>query len=526
MSTKYFCAHCDEEFVPEEPSAKPRCPLCMRRGGVEPVQTPPPEPPNRRWILIALAALVAAAAGYGVYRSQAVVLEESVPLRPLDQRELEAYLERDGTKVGQYVSMFALSHGAREWPIDPAELATTLNAKSSSWSLERALPREAFTVDETLGALASKEGRVKLYPLELATAMAAILREGGARAMVAEAWEFAAEQTPADPSGMLGYYVVALYEGDAQEPSGFYDPWGGREDVTPAGVRVLRDTEAIAGALGIQATRVFARSGDGAKALPMVEAGLALDPTSPSLRVAHATVLVESGGLPQAVSELEAAIQLRADGPRLLNMAQLTLAQAGMLEANGQAAAAEAGFNQANEDIVQIVEKWPRYGRAHLIFATVHLALGDLERARVELEIAEGLSPESPMLWAVWAQLDLGREDGVSATAKINRALALDPENWQLRVQAAGIFYGAGDEAAARAQADEALRLVAPARRDELRTYLDGMLGSRDLALPELDTTPTPTPSGDASEPALMLGDPSKLKLRDPGEALQLDFDE
>ena len=37
MATKYFCAHCDLEFAPEDPRPKPRCPKCMRRGGVEPV---------------------------------------------------------------------------------------------------------------------------------------------------------------------------------------------------------------------------------------------------------------------------------------------------------------------------------------------------------------------------------------------------------------------------------------------------------------------------------------------------------
>ena len=43
MSTKYFCAHCDKEFVPEDAEDKPRCPQCMRRGGVEPVKAVAPD---------------------------------------------------------------------------------------------------------------------------------------------------------------------------------------------------------------------------------------------------------------------------------------------------------------------------------------------------------------------------------------------------------------------------------------------------------------------------------------------------
>ena len=52
------------------------------------------------------------------------------------------------------------------------------------------------------------------------------------------------------------------------------------------------------------------------------------------------------------------------------------------------------------------------------------------------------------------------------------------------------------------------------------------MTSAADLALPD----PTPAPAADlppqAGDPALMLGDPSNLKLRDPGQKLQLDLDD
>ena len=80
MSTKYFCAHCDKEFVPEDAVAKPRCPQCMRRGGVELVKEVAPEgDASRSWLLIVALVIVAAGLGYGAYRATTVTLEETPP---------------------------------------------------------------------------------------------------------------------------------------------------------------------------------------------------------------------------------------------------------------------------------------------------------------------------------------------------------------------------------------------------------------------------------------------------------------
>lgn len=525
MPTKYFCAHCDQEFMPERADTKPRCPRCMRKGGVEPVdEAPPTSALGRRAAVIAVVVLALVGTGYAAYRFQTISLEETPPLRPLGAAELAAYLERDQIRPGPYATMFALPASVEGWPHEPAALAKQLHGESSRWSLERALPREVLSADETLALMEAREERVELYPLELATAMAALLRGQGIDAMVAEVLTFGADQAPTDPSGMLGYFVTAVVEPGSSEVSAYYDPWGGRVEVSPAAVRLLRDTEAIGAALGIEATRQFARSGDGAKALPMVETALTLDAVSPSLRVVHATVLVDSGGVPQAIQELEAAIQLRDDAARQLSMAQLILAQAGMLAANGEPAAAEAALAKANQVVAAVIEQSPRYGRAHLTLATIHLGLADLERARIELETAAELSPDSPMLWAVWAQYHLAIDEPDAAALKMNRALTLDPENWQLRVQAAGVFRGVGDAEAARHNAEEALRLVAPDRRSKLKSFLDQMAGSVQPAQP--DPNPAPVGEGGASDSALMLGDPSNLRLRSPDQQLQLDLDE
>ena len=523
MSTKYFCAHCDEEFIPEEAGDKPRCPRCMRRGGVEPVQEAATGVGvSRRWAVVLALLIVAAGIGYGLYVSTNVALEKTPPLRPLEARELSAYLKRDQIQVGAYEPMMVLPDAVDGWPESAVEIAAQMHSHSSSWSLERPLPREVMTADQTLAMMDADDDRVKLYPLELATAMTALLRQRGVKAMVAEVWEFEGARAPADPTGILGYFVSAVYdESGSEEPSAYFDAWGGRGEVNVSSVRVLRDTEALAAALGTEAIRILKRSGDAKKALPLVETALLLDPVSPSLRAVNATILVESGGVAQGVTEFEAALQLRADGPRKLNLAQLYLAQAGNLEMNGQDAAAAAQFNEANRIVDEVVETWPRYSHAHLVLATIHMGLGEPERARLELELAESLSPDTPMLWAVWAQYHLDQNDPIAAAVKMKRAVVLDPDNWQLRLQAAHVFQAAGDDEAATENVGAALRLVPPDKRSDVRALVERMMG------PGASTATPPPKRGETSgDPALMLGDPSNLRLRDPGETLELDLDE
>ncbi len=538
MPNKYFCAHCDQEFVPETAEDKPRCPACMRRGGVQPVKTTTDRPSTGRkpWLVLALI-LVAVGVGYGAYRTTAVTLEQTPPLRPLKARELSAYLERDQISVGKLEAMLVLP-ASDDWPSGGEALASAIRAKSAPWSLDHPLPRELFTADETLAALTASEERVRLYPLEAAAAMTALLRAQGMRAMVAETWDLG-EQSPPDPSGLFGYFLVAVYDADSEAPGAFFDPWGGRRDPTPASVRVLRDTEVIAAGLGTDAARLVAKSGDGGKALPLIESALSLDPISPSLRDVHGMVLLETGGVTMGAKELEAAVELRPDGPRQLNLVQLSLAQAGMLAMAGESAAADAELDAASRTIGAVVTRWPRYPRAHLALAMFHLGTDEPERARAELEIAEDLDPTSASLWALWGQYYLSQGDYVSAAARVKRAVELDPDNWQLRLQAARTLLEAGDNEGAQANVKAALDQVPAKKQAELKQYLSRALGpaalggeppsaspTGALVLPEPSVGGAPAGAVPAEEnPALMLGDPSKLRLRDPDQDLQLDLD-
>ncbi len=518
----YYCAHCNKEFVPEGADTKPRCPQCMRRGGVERAQEAAATGRARRpWVLIVALLIVVAGVGYGFYLATTVALEETPPLRPLTAKELAAYLDRDEIRVGPYGALMMLSGDAEGWPDGAAEISAKMQAASSRWSLERPLPREVLGADETLARIDAGQGRVDLYPLELATAMTALLRSRGAKAMVAEAWELERRGTPADPSGMLGYFVVAVYDSaSVNEPSAFLDPWGGGE-VDPASVRVLRDTEVLAAALGTEAVRIFARSGDGTKALPMIETALLLDPVSPSLRGVNATILLESGGVDQAVKEFEAAAQLRPDGPRQLNTVQLHLAQASILEMNGQRDAAEAEFNRGSRIVGEVIERWPRYARAHVLLASVYLGNDEPERAKLELDAAEALSPDAPLLWSIWAQYHLSANDPIAAAANMKRAVSLDPDNWQLRLQAAQVLQGADDDEGAKENLSAAMQMVPPEKRSDIQRFIERMRGPGALG----DAPPQAEEEAPA-DPAPMLGDPTNLRLRDPGESLTLELDE
>jgi len=494
----------------------------MRRAGVEPAQQAVPQGQARRpWVLIVALLIVGLGVGYGLYVATRVALEETPPLRPLTAMELAAYLERDQIRVGPYESLMMLNGEVDDWPEGAAEISAKMQAASARWSLERPLSRELLGAGPTLAMIDSAEGRVKLYPLETATAMTALLRARGVNAMVAETWELRGTAAPSDPSGMLGYFVVAVYESPAAaEPSAFLDPWGGGE-VEPASVRVLRDTEVLAAALGTEAARLFTRSGDGARSLPMVETALVLDPVSPSLRGVNATILLESGGVDQAVREFEAAAQLRPDGPRKLNMVQLHLAQASMLEMNGQRDAAQAEFNRGSRIVGEAIESWPRYARAHVLLASIYLGNDELERARLELEAAEALSQDAPLLWSIWAQYHLSVNDPITAAANMKRAASLDPDNWQLRLQTARVLQGADDDEGAKENLSAAMQMVTPEKRADVRRFIERMMGPDALG-----DAPSPASEDAPGDPALMLGDPTNLRLRDPGESLKLEFDE
>ena len=188
---------------------------------------------------------------------------------------------------------------------------------------------------------------------------------------------------------------------------------------------------------------------------------------------------------------------------------------------NGQQDAAQAEFNRGSRIVGDVIERWPRYARAHVLLASVYLGNDELERARLELEAAEALSPDAPLLWSIWAQYHLSVNDPITAAAKMKRAVSLDPDNWQLRLQAARVLQGAGDDEGAKENLSAAMQMVPPEKRADIQRFIERMMGPGALG-----DAPSPVAEEAPTDPALMLGDPSNLRLRDPGESLKLELDE
>ena len=532
MSRLHYCAHCNQEFVPQGDEADTRCPRCMRQTGVRAAGEVQVNKASKRPALLAALVLVVVAVGaYGWYRSS-TALEETTPLKPLSTGKLRAYLERAKVDSGRYPELFSLDE-RKDLGGEPGAVARSIHERMARWPLDHHLPRDVWTANEVFQQLDQTEGRVKLYPLEAAVAMAAVLRESGSDAMVVDVWEFEGEGKPPDPSGVLGYFIVAVSESDPPNATGLYDPWGGRESVRSDATRMLSDTQVVAASLGTNARSMSMQALQAGEALPLIQDALLLDPRAPYLRSAHAKVLIEAGVVKDATEEFEVARQLRDDPPRKLDSAQLRLAQAREFEVNGDNEAALQQWHLANRLAVELVESSPRYAQAQMLLSQIHLTARDLGRARAALDEAERLEPDSVELPLAWAEYYYVNRQPEEAVIVLERAIERRPDDWQLRFQAARAYAGTGDLASSRVHARKALALLPSGRRAKLKTLAREMLGfdpesetdASSANLPDPDPT-LRTPYG-APSPFGQAGAAPRdedLKLEVPGEDLQLNL--
>lgn len=497
-----------------------------------------------RWSVVALVGVCAVAAGYFVW---AGVLEEDYtgepPLQPLDAKALDGYVAQAGVDARVVSSLFVVDESLRAFAGDavgtPADVVGRVRAlvekrDGALWAADESLPRPVYTAAQTLKAMEDGKGAASFYPLETAVVTVTALRAGGVPAMVAEVWGYEGEKSPPDPSGAFGYFAVALYQDEAgQGDPTFFDPYRGRASAPAADrVRVLKDTEAAAAALGIDASHLSAHGGDRAGALGKIQQALRLDPRSPCLRNIHASILMDSGGFEEAIAEVRSALQLRPEAPQEINMAQVHLTQASLFEMSGDLDSATREVEAAMQRIALALEDEPQYARAHLAMAMVQLATDEHELARVSLERAERFGPTASALPLVWAQYFVTVNETDRAIQYVERAIERSPNNWKLRLHAAQLLHSVGRYEQVQRYVGEALELAPDKDRAALRAQVSAALGPAALGdgvpvggapdLPDLDLGAPP--QGD--DPALMLGDPSKLRLREPGQELQLDLDD
>jgi Tfp pilus assembly protein PilF len=299
----------------------------------------------------------------------------------------------------------------------------------------------------------------------------------------------------------------------------------------------------VAAALGVEALHTLVHTGEAPRALEKIEKALRLDGRSPYLRTVRAAILVASGGLDEGVRELESASEIRPDAPRRNNLGAVYVAQRELESAEREVSAALAAY--------------PDFAGAHATLGALRLAQADLDHARTELERAEQLEPDLFLLPMLWAQYHLVAGDPEAAARHAAEGVRRRPHDLQARLGATQVYRAAGQYDAMRREVREALalapsgqegvlrdqirELLGPTAFDSLEEELEGEdeeeAGTIGLPSPDFqlgggdllgDPAPTTMPSGgpalgsDEGGPALMLGDPSKLRLRPEGDRLRL----
>lgn len=483
MTTRYLCVHCDVRFE-HTGEDEARCPKCLRRNGLEKLPEVAPKQGLPVWAIPTLVVAIVAgvAGGYVAWsRSTPDAVEGEAPMRPLTTSELRGHLREENADDRRFGALFAAddaverlgAEGARgkSSALDKARgVVARLRAMAQAGHFvpsELHMPHEAQvrTASETARAIARPGARVEVYPFEIAVLAVAALRAEGVDAMLAEAFSFPGEESPPDPSGRLGYYVVAVYPGDVGEGAPtLFDPYGGRTRMpTGDAFRVLADTQAVAAALDALALHSLVTSHDPSGAVQTIQAALELDPRSAAARSVRGAILVASGAFDEGVAELESAAQIRPDAPRRANLA-------GLFVATGDVDRAEREIDQALDDS-------PGFAAGHATRAAVRMARGDTNGARMDLQSAERLEPRLFTLPLLWAEYYLRTGDTMQAAGRAREAVARRPDDVQTHLSAARVYREAGLVPDMQAEARKVLELVPPEQREAMRAQLLEVLG-------------------------------------------------
>ncbi len=530
MSTKYLCVHCDKTFEHESPK-KPRCPECMRVNGLEEVAAAKAagaeRPPWLPWAAGA-AVLVAVGVGYAYWAGDSPdTVGGDAPLTPLDRAAVLGHLRREHVDPRELAQMLVPSEAVEAWAEENAgsgdaqakatALLGAIRARFREGAVEPwsfGVPRETPIADpdRTLERLGDDGAHNHIYPLEAAALMASGLRSVDVPAMVAEAIRYEGDRSPPDSSGQLGYFIVAVYDGDAGvgEPT-YYDPYEGRE-VAPSEARVLTDLEAIGAAMSIRALYLLSRESDPERAMETSSGALRLDGSSPSIRAVRGAILLVAGQPDEGLAELAAAKQLRPDAPRRNLVAGVHMAQ--------------GDLDSASREIAAALEEYPGFAPGRATLAAIHLSRGEQDLARSELEEAERLDPDLHMLPQLWASY-------YAVTGDLDRAVQLAQEavgrngDIQTRLMAARIYRQASRYDMMRREAHAVLERMPASRQAEMRVLIQRMLGP--TALEPVDEDEDDDLGDDdlgdddfgdddfGDDDDLGLGDPDSLSLDSPG---------
>jgi tetratricopeptide (TPR) repeat protein len=292
----------------------------------------------------------------------------------------------------------------------------------------------------------------------------AALRSLDVPALVAEIYQYPNEKKPLDPSGRFGYFGAYV---PSREPGKglVVDAYGGRS-VMPlaADFAVLNDAQAVGAALTIRSVDALRNSTDIARAHADADAAVTLLPGSPTAHGARATLLLgEKSAVGDGEKELDAALKLRDDPVRHVQIAVHKLALQDALS--------------AQRELTPVLKEQPDFALAHVLRATALLMFTEFAAARAELETAERLEPELPLLPQLWAQLLAAEGRLDDALAKAQEAVKQRPNDPQPLFILVRIEKRLDHDADMRQHARRLIDLSPEPERENRRSMLKRALG-------------------------------------------------
>lgn len=330
------------------------------------------------------------------------------------------------------------------------------------WRLSKPVARPLFSMDDVVKQLAKGDG-AQLYPLEVATVLAWYLGTEEIPVRVGERLGVR-DGTPVDPSGVIGRYVLVV--GDSKT---VVDPFAPGDEVAAKDVRVLEDTQVLGAWMGLHGARSFFGRGDVSSCVRWSDRSLKLDSRSATVRGLRGQCLMRVSGPDEGLREIDVALNLQRDAPRLRFMAE------------GVLLGVPPDLNRAVVFVDEALGLAPNYAELLAVRANLHLARGEIGQARPLIERAARLAPDALGVPLARAQLSIQSKDMASAIRFAKQSTEVQSHDWNRRMAAAAILRMAGDYDSMRKEARAILGMVPGAQKSRVEQMIKQFLGPTAL---------------------------------------------
>ena len=425
------CRNCGHTFVHD--AGKPRCPSCLRQHGLDPEpsaeeRSPCIQPRRRRYVIaIAVVAVAAALLAFAGYRfsggtsqrpiSQAPAQSPAV-LKGLTTEALRDVLSRRGVPPEDQVAPFELSEDAGELlneihreasdEVRLRQVIKSLSARLGDVVIDTGSERRIVVRDAATFGSELVRGQVKrALSFEVAVLATALLRGVGLHAVVTYLHLLDAPTASASVDALVGRFGVSLLqfkdtqgEMRAIDPSrsGILPEWaGGGGDETMRDLSQertpLSDEHVVSQLLALRAVALLKQHEDageqadeqvesGKRAFALVQSALRVAEPTSLVRFAYARVLLQVGGVREAMNEAKKGAAWRGEPAGKLMLAVFYLEQ-------GYVEQARIALNEA---IKLDVGFWPAY----IQLAELEWLAGNQKEGDDLLEKAAGIARDAP----------------------------------------------------------------------------------------------------------------------------------